>query len=312
MLCGGIWPALVTPLTHSGAVDVAATERLIDCLVAAGVKGLYVCGGTGEGVLLKASTRRELARAAISAAAGRVPVMVHVGSVNQDEAVELACDACAAGADAVSSVPPFYYGYRFGAIKAHYERLADASQRPLYLYYVPASTVSVSPEQLLELCAIEGVAGFKYTSHDLVYLTTVLTKRSEVTNIVSGPDELLLPCLALGVDGAIGTTYNLMPRLDIDIYESVRAGDLATAQRLQRSANQVIDALRPYAVIPATKATLGMLGLPVGQACRPLSQLDGEKVGDLERDLKAAGYFDLLDRPACYPRLGDSMRGRLA
>ena len=312
MLCGGIWPALVTPLTASGGVDVAATERLIDYLVAAGVKGLYVCGGTGEGVLLTASTRRDMAQAAISAAAGRVPVMVHVGSVNQEEAVDLARDACKAGADAVSSVPPFYYGYRFGAIKAHYERLAAASEKPLYLYYVPASTVSVSPEQLLELVAIEGVAGFKYTSHDLVYLTTVLTKRGEGTNIVSGPDELLLPCLALGVDGAIGTTYNLMPRLDIDIYESVRAGDLGMAQGLQRRANQVIDALRPYGVIPATKATLGLLGLPVGQASRPLSQLSEDEVTALERDLRAAGFFELVDRPACYPRSGDAMRGRLA
>jgi len=312
MLCGGIWPALVTPLTTAGEVDVGATERLIECLVAAGVRGLYVCGGTGEGVLLTASTRRDMARAVIAAVGGRVPVMVHVGSVNQDEAVALARDACAAGADAVSSVPPFYYGYRFGAIKAHYERLAAASEKPLYLYYVPASTVSVSPEQLLELCAIEGVEGFKYTSHDLVYLTTVLAKRSEDTNIVSGPDELLLPCLALGVDGAIGTTYNLMPRLDVDIFESVQAGDLAVAQDLQRRANQVIDALRPYGVIPATKATLGLLGLAVGQASRPLSQLGGDELGDLERDLLAAGFFDLVDRPACYPQPGDAMRGQLA
>jgi len=74
----GIWPALVTPLDATGRVDVEAAGKLIEALLQAGIGGLYVLGGAGEGVLLSRGVRHEMAEVVMAAVGGRVPVMVHV------------------------------------------------------------------------------------------------------------------------------------------------------------------------------------------------------------------------------------------
>ena len=309
----GIWPALVTPLTADGQVNVEATESLIEDLIACGIGGLYVCGGTGEGVLLSPAVRQRMAETAIGAVAGRVPVMVHVGSINCDDTLALAAHAARAGADAISAIPPFYYSYPFPTIRDHYQRIAAASDLPLYLYYIPGSTgAHVTPEQLLEICALDGVSGFKYTSHDLEYLSRVLALRDESVNVLSGPDQLLMPCLALGVDGAIGSTYNLMPRLYIDLMHLLEMGDLGAARELQFRANAIISAMYPFGIIPAAKAMLNMLGHDVGQAALPLPQMDAASRERLRARIEEAGYLGLVARPSCTDRGADSMRGRFA
>ena len=260
-------------------------------LVATGIGGLYVCGGTGEGVLLSPAKRRTMAQAAIAAVAGRVPVMVHIGAIDTATGVDLTRHANELGADAVSAVPPFYYQYTFAAIAAHYRALASASRAPLYIYHIPGATgTSVTPAQLLELCAIDGISGFKYTAHDLFFLSRVMAVRDPgQVNVLSGPDELFLPCLSLGADGAIGTTYNFMPRLYIDIRRSALAGDLETARKLQFRANAIIDVLIPYGVIPATKALLAMLGHHVGNGVLPMPPIVGGDAEKLHDELTAAG-----------------------
>jgi len=309
----GIWPALVTPLTAEGQVNVGVAETLIEDLLAAGVGGLYVCGGTGEGVLLSPQVRRRMAEVAIGAVAGRVPVMVHVGAIDRSTTLELAQQASSAGADAISAVPPFYFTYPFGAILDHYRAIASVSSVPLYVYHIPGATGTLlTVDQLLQICALDGVAGLKYSSVDLYFLSELLARRdSNQVNVLSGPDQLFLPCLSLGVEGAIGTFYNLLPRLFIDIMESFHRGEFAAARRLQFAANEVIAATRPYGVIPAIKAMLAMQGYDVGQGVPPMPPVEGDQAKRLQGDLERAGLRGLLRRNAIYGPPGDSMRGRL-
>ena len=131
-------------------------------------------------------------------------------------------------------------------------------------------------------------------------------------NVFSGPDELFLPCLTLGVEGAIGTTYNLMPRLYIDIMQSYLHGEHETARRLFFAARRIILVLLKHGVIPATKALLNMLGYPVGFGVPPMPPISGDQAKALRRDLEEAGLFGLLERQALYGQPGDPMRGKLA
>jgi len=275
----GICPALVTPLTSEGGVNVKAAERLIESLIAAGVGGLYVCGGTGEWLLLSPTVRRQMAEVAIGAVAERVPVVVHIGAATTEQAVELARHARASGADAISAVPPFYYGYPFTATVEYYRAIAMASGLPLYIYHIPGATGAALTPDLSRLLAM---------------------RDPDHVNVVSGPDELFLPCFALGVEGAIGTTYNFMPRLYIDIMQSAIRGELGMARRLQYAANAVIKVLLPYGGIPATKAVLTMMGFDVGYCVPPMPAIDGEVAESLRRDMEVAGLFGLLKRNALY------------
>ena len=310
----GVWPALVTPLTEAGRVNVPVVEQLVEDLLATGIGGLYVCGGTGEGVLLAPDVRREMAEATISVVAGRLPVMVHIGAINTADAIELAEHADLAGADAISAVPPFYFAYGFEAIRQHYCAISEASAVPLYVYFIPGATgTQVTPEQLLEICALAGIAGLKYSSHDLHYLSQLMARRDpDRVNILSGPDELFLPCLALGVEGCIGTTYNFMPRLYVDIMQSFLSGELAMARRLQFAANDMIGVLLRYGGIPSAKALLTALGYAVGFGVPPMPPIAGERAEAMMAEYEAAGLRGLLRRNALHGVPGDPMRGRLA
>ncbi len=308
----GIWPALVTPLDPKGRVDIEATERLVGALLEATIGGFYVLGGAGEGVLLSRGVRHEMAEVVMAAVGGRAPVMVHVGALATDTAVELTQHANLAGVDAISAVLPFYYDYPFPAILGHYRAICAESQVPVLVHHAPmAAAATIRPEQLLEICALQGVAGFLHVSRDIHFLSRVMALRDAGVAALSGTDELLLPSLALGVDGAIGITANLLPRLFVDMAEAFAHGEVGAARSLQFAANRIITAMQPYGLVPAVKAALTSVGIRVSGAKSPMPIVEGDKARRLRRELDEAGLPDLLRRRALYGREGDPLRGKL-
>jgi N-acetylneuraminate lyase len=290
----GVWPALVTPLTQDDRINVAVARRLVDHLIERRVGGLYVNGGTGEGVLLPSPVRRTMAEVVVEQVNGRVPVIVHVGAAATAEAVELALHASAAGADGVAAVPPFYYSVGFRSIEEHYGLIAAATSLPFFLYYIPGTTgVTLTAEQMWKLCQIPNVVGFKYSAFDMYLLEQVFALARGKLNVFSGPDQLFAPMLTVGVDGAIGTTYNLLPRHFVHIYQAFQKGDLPTVRHLQSQANRVIDAFVRHGGLPAVKEIMRMLGFDCGYCRRPLGRLTDDEVRALRRDLDRIGFWAL-------------------
>src|SRR2546423_6227952 len=103
---GGIWPAMLTPLTEDGRPAVAVLEQMTELFVRQGLGGIYLTGSTGQWPLFTVEERCGIADCVIRAAAGRIPVMVHVGAVATADAIALARHAARAGASAISAVTP--------------------------------------------------------------------------------------------------------------------------------------------------------------------------------------------------------------
>jgi N-acetylneuraminate lyase len=292
----GIWPALFTPLTEDEQVNVPVARKLIDHLIDAGISGLYVCGGTGEGILLPAAERKRMAEVAIEQSGGRVPVIVHVGAPATADALTLAAHAEQIGADGVAAIPPFYYQVGFQGIIEHYELIAGASSLPFYLYYIPSTTgVTLTAEQMWTLCQIPNVQGFKYSAFDMYLLEQILALGGGTLNVFSGPDQLLAPMLTVGVDGAIGSTYNLLPHHFVKLYEAFRAGDLARARVLQSQANRVIDTFIAHGGLPAAKEMMRMIGFDCGACRRPFRRLSADEVAALRADLDQIDFWALAE-----------------
>jgi len=290
----GVWPALVTPLTDREELNADIARVLIDHLIASGIGGLYVCGGTGEGILLPLDVRKDLAQVAVEQAAGRVPVIVHVGATATADALLLAAHAEQVGADGIAAIPPFYYEVGFQGIREHYQLIADASSLPLYLYYIPSATgVRLNARQMWELCQIPSVRGFKYSAFDMYLLEQILSLSGGTLNVFSGPDQLFAPMLTVGVDGAIGTTYNLLPAHFAQLYEAFRAGDIARARALQSQANRVIDTFIRHGGLPAVKEMMRMLGFDCGYCRRPFRRLSKEEVASLRADMDQIGFWSI-------------------
>jgi len=284
----------MTPLTDKDRINVPVARRLVDHLIEREIGGLYVCGGTGEGVLLPRKARKKMAETVIEQADGRVPVIVHVGATATADAVALARHAERIGADGVAAVPPFYYSVGFRAIKEHYALIAGASSLPLYLYYIPGATgVNLTAEQMWELCQLPNVAGFKYTAFDMYLLEQIFALSQGTLNVFSGPDQLFAPMLTVGVDGAIGTTYNLLPRHFVRIYQAHQRGDVPEARRLQSQANRVIDTFVRHGGLPAAKEMMRMIGFDCGHCRRPLGRLTEDEVAALRADLDKTDFWAL-------------------
>jgi N-acetylneuraminate lyase len=285
---GGVLPALVTPFKSDMTLHVAALEQLLERVYSAGVDGVYVCGSTGEGMVLPADMRRRILEIVARNSPRGKQVIVHVGAWSFDEARALAQHAEQCGATAISSLPPA--GASFAELMEHYRALASATSLPMLAYYFPAvGGGPLSYDQLVQLCAIPGVIGLKYTDYDL-FVLSLLARAGNV--MFNGRDEVLSAGLLMGANGGIGSIYNLVPEWFVELYAHARAGRWAESQAFQDRIDDLLAVLLRYPFLPAVKRALEWEGVAVGPALRPRMELTADQESRLRKELAPV----LLDR----------------
>jgi N-acetylneuraminate lyase len=287
----GIVPAVHTPFDDREELDIAAFRRLVRRLADEGVDGVFVCGTAGEFPLLTLDERERIVEAAAGEAAGRILLAVHVGAPRTRDAVRLAEHAARAGAGAISSVPPTYYAYRQDAVLGYVRDVATASPLPFLYYHIPERTgVEIDDAFIERLLAIPGVKGIKFSDGDMAFAERILKVAAPDFRLFCGCDGLLLDALERGAAGGIGSTYNFLAPLFLDVRAAFLAGSLAAAREIQARANRILAALAPYPVIAAGKEAMRLAGIAAGLPRQPLERLtDGERAS-LRRDLAAAGW----------------------
>ena len=135
ILVKGIMPAMITPLDAGGNIIRESIFKNMDRNYSQGAAGFYICGSTGEGPVLTAEKRKEVAETVMEANNGRGIVVNHVGAASPDEAFDLARHAKKIGCSGVSSVVPnFYFKYTEDEVVDYYKRLADAAEIPVIAY----------------------------------------------------------------------------------------------------------------------------------------------------------------------------------
>jgi len=288
----GIIPAVVTPIDANERFLAASFESLLDRVYSAGVDGVYVCGQTGEGLLQTVGQRQNVAEAAARNSPAGKQVIVHVGAYRTEDAVELARHASRIGVTAVSALPPLG-SYSFEEIRAYYEEIAAASDVPLLVYYFPEICAAIkNADQILELCAIPNVVGLKFTDFDLYRLRSIRQSGSVIFN---GRDEILVAGLLMGADGGIGTFYNVVPELFVDLYNRALRGDWTGARETQDRINGIIQIALRFPAFPAVKQMLRWSGIDCGECIRPRAGLTPEQTTELRRQLDEYGLE--LDAP---------------
>ena len=141
-------------------------------------------------------------------------------------------------------------------------------------------------DQVLELCRIPNVAGLKYTDFDLYRLRTIKQSGAVVFN---GYDEVLAPGLLMGADGGIGTFYNVIPEMFVDVYRRARRGDWEGARTVQDGINTIIRITLQFPCFPAIKQMLRWRGIQCGPCIRPRGGLTPLQAAGLRRQLDACG-----------------------
>ena len=273
-LVGGITPAMATPIDPaSGRVQLSVVPQLVDFLIERGVKGLFVGGTTGEGIMLPTDQRMQLHEAAVEAANGRVPILVHAGAVQTETAIELARHAEGTGADAIAAVTPIFYGIHDDALAAYYHALADAAPgTPLFAYDIPHMAVNgISPRLAKRLLAeIPSFAGLKSSQRDLQMIYPLIDVVPDDRLLLVGNETIALGSLAMGADGMISGLATAVPEPLVAMTKAFFQGELDEALRWQRLTNRLLAAMPAGARIGGMKAILTARGIPVGPPVAPL------------------------------------------
>lgn len=149
----GVIPAALTFFDDNERVDEKRTREMTEFMIKAGVHGLYLTGSTGMCFAMTAEERRKSAEIVVDQVAGRIPVIVHVGDIGTAKSIEFARHAEKIGADAISSVPPFYWGFSPDAIFNYYSDIASSVDIPMVIYNIALAGL-MSNDLVMRLASI--------------------------------------------------------------------------------------------------------------------------------------------------------------
>jgi len=286
----GIIPPMMTAFTKDGEIYEKGTREIVDFIVPH-VHGLYPCGTYGSGPMMSIDERKKVAEIIIDQVRGRVPVILHVGTADTRNTIELARHAEAIGAQAVGAITPYYNSYDEDAIFVHFQRLIHAVNIPVFLYNNPkVSGNQVSPNLLVRL-AREGLGGVKDSSFDIVnyYHVQIALRDFPELNLIIGTEAIFVAAFDAGAKAAVTGLGNVYPELIRKLYDVYFQGDRQKLMQIQKEVLQVRQVTKYGPTVPTCHAILKMRGIDAGYPRLPFTPLSTEtekRVKDALQKLK--------------------------
>lgn len=286
----GLFSALLVSFDEQGNINEKGLRQIIRYNIDVNhMDGLYVGGSTGENFMLSTDEKKRIFEIAKDEAKDALTLIAQVGSVNLKESVELAKFVTDLGYDAISAVTPFYYKFTFDEIKNYYNTIIGAVDNRMIIYSIPFLTgVDMSLSQFGELFANPKIVGVKFTQADF-YLLERIRKTFPDKLIYAGFDEMLLPATVLGVDGAIGSTYNINGRRGRQIFELAKAQKITEALEVQHVTNDLITDILDNGLYGTIKLLLQEAGVDAGYCREPMKKYTPEMVAQAKEIYKK--YF---------------------
>ena len=289
---GRVSTAMITPFRPDGSLDLDAAQKVANHLVDHGNDTLVISGTTGESPTTTDDEKIQLLRAVLAAVGDRAQIVAGVGSNNTAHSVESAKAAEAAGANGLLVVTPYYNKPPQAGIKAHFFAVADATGLPVMAYDIPGRTaVPIHTDTLLALAEHPRIVAVKDAKGDIAGTTKVLAN-SDLA-YYCGADELNLALLSIGAVGITSVVSHVASEQYREMIAAVTAGDLATAQQIDRQLVPAVEAImtRTQGAI-MVKAALQLTGVIEHRTTRaPLIDATPEQIDWLTTDLKTAGLI---------------------
>lgn len=283
----GTGVALVTPFTQDSAVDFDALGRLIEHVIEGGVDYLVALGTTGETPTLSGKERRAVLDYIIQHAEGRVPVVAGMGGNNTVELIHGLHDYDLSMVAGILSVAPYYNKPSQEGIYQHFAAIARATELPIILYNVPGRTASnILPETVLRLAAeFSNIVAIKEASGNLAQNMAIIAGAPKGFAVLSGDDNLVLPQIAVGMQGVISVAANCYTREFCQMVKSALDGRFSEAREVHYRLLPGMDLLFAEGNPAGVKSVLSHIGicenvlrLPLVPATEGLAQKLAETV----------------------------------
>lgn len=265
---GRLLSAMVTPFGDDGAINHPEAARLATHLVDdLGHDGLVINGTTGESPTTSDAEKQALVETVVTAVGDRARVVAGVGTFSTQHSTELARQAADAGAHGLLVVTPYYSRPPADALEAYFVDVADATDLPCMLYDIPHRSGIPIPESILiSLAAHPRIAAVKDAKGDVVSSSAVIAATG--LHYYAGDDGYLLPLLAVGGVGVVGTSTHFTGLHAKAIIEAHLAGRTAEASLLHGAALAVFRGVFATQGCMMVKAALQARGWVMGE-CRP-------------------------------------------
>ena len=293
ILFEGVYSAIFSIYDENMNVIEESVKKLIEHGEKNGLRGFYVGGNTGECTVLPNRTRKQMLECVKKYASPTSKIIAHVGAGHLDDVVDLIQHANELGVDAIASLPPSLTSYyRANEIVEYYRYIASLSKVPVLAYVT--SVLNCDPMEFTQkVMEIENIIGLKMSIPDYYGFERIKTVGDGNINILNGPDECMLSGLAMGADGAIGTSYNVMPDQACGIYNNFKAGNWEEALNCQHRLNRYIDVYAGKSIVD-WKSALRLIGIDPGYTVAPAHKVDEEMYNAFLEKLKANGSYDLI------------------
>lgn len=291
-LDGGLWVALATPFSASGALDLASFGGLVQHLRKCRADALVVLGSTGEATALDDEERDAVIQTAVAKRDG-APVIVGCTASATAQACRYAARAQRLGAQgALVATPPYVKPTQAGVV-AHFAAIAAAAPGlPLIAYNIPSrSGINLTPATIAELWQLEAVHGLKESSGDLAQIAAVAAAMPKHKLLLAGDDILALPAIAVGARGLVSVAGNVAPAAMRAMVHAAHEGQLHHARSLHTQLVPLLHALAAESNPIPLKAALALCGLGTDAVRLPLLPA---QVATRERLRAALGTLGVL------------------
>ena len=283
----GIIAYPITPFDNDENVDLPLFKKLVERLVSFGSHGIAPLGSTGVLPYLTDEEKEAVTEATLQQVNGRVPVLVGVSNLTTERTIYHARFAEKAGATAVMIIPMSYWKLTDDEIVQHYDAVASKISIPVMAYNNPATSgVDMSPALLRRLLQIPNVTMIKESTGDVQRMHYLRKALGEDVAFYNGSNPLALAAFAAGATGWCTAAPNLIPQLNIQLYQAIQNNDLSEAQRLFYKQLDLLKFIVNTGLPRAIKAGLRILGEEGGNLRSPLKPLTDTESEALAQILK--------------------------
>ena len=290
----GIISAMVTPFTEGGEyVDMDKVGPIAEWLVKKGASGLFVCGTTGEGMLLTPDERKAVLEECVAAVGKKCKVIAQTGCLDTATTIELTQHAQKCGAKAAGVVTPFYYGYDDAALEQFYKDVAGASPGfPVLLYNIPGCAKNFLNSDVIErLSEVENIVGVKDSTGDMANITWLLGHTPKGFQVINGQDAYGYQAFLAGCPSAVSGTSNVVIELYYGIYQEVKKGNLKKAWQHQVKLSEACKIFAYGSMASIFKEGMRLRGVDAGDVRPPQRQLTAAEKKALAKNMEAAGLI---------------------
>ncbi|MUJ36388.1 dihydrodipicolinate synthase family protein [Aliivibrio fischeri] len=291
----GLIAAPHTPFDSSNNVNFEEIDKIAKHLIKDGVKGIYVCGTTGEGIHCSVEERKAIAERWVSASNNQLDIIVHTGALSIVDTLELTRHADTLDILATSAIGPCFF--KPGSVADLVEYCATiaaaAPSKGFYYYHSGMSGVNLNMEEFLIQAdkRIPNLSGLKFNSGDLYEYQRCLRACDGKFDIPFGVDEHLPGALAVGAKSAVGSTYNYAAPHFNSIIEAFNRGDQEAVFNKMTNVIELIRVLVDFGGVAAGKVAMELHDINAGDPRLPLMPLTAEQKVTVATRMRNAGFM---------------------